>query len=198
MKSTERLGERNARRGRRSGPLMSPSRRRTCYPSSRYTGTKRPVRDDGSIFVSIAAYRDHMLANTLTELFTHASKPESIIAGVVQQNCVTKCKTGVQVVQQAGRTGKNESVGRAGRRGRRRGLLRVGGWATPLPRGPRARAARERDGEPSGRPSRGISPPSCGWGSSSTSRSTRTCGRGRRGTTSCDVRCGRRRRILGR
>ena len=64
--------------------------------------TKRPVRDDGSIFVSIAAYRDHMLANTLTELFTHASKPESIIAGVAQQNCVVKCKTGVQVVSKPG------------------------------------------------------------------------------------------------
>ena len=43
-----------------------------------------------------------MLANTLTELFTHASKPESIIAGVVQQNCVVKCKTGVQVVSKPG------------------------------------------------------------------------------------------------
>ena len=64
--------------------------------------SKRPVRTDGSVFISIAAYRDHMLANTLTELFTHASKPELVIAGVVQQNCEVNCRTGVQVVSQPG------------------------------------------------------------------------------------------------
>lgn len=36
-----------------------------------------PRRADGSIFVSIAAYRDHMLGNTLRELFEQASDPST-------------------------------------------------------------------------------------------------------------------------
>ena len=129
-----------------------------------------------------------MLANTLTELFTHASKPESIIAGVVQQNCVVKCKTGVQVVSKPGepvRTKVSDAPADAD------GVADFCASAVGQPhcRAGRVRVARERDGE-SGRPSRGISPPSYGWASSSTSRSTRTCGRGRRGTTSCGGRCG--------
>ena len=77
---------------------------RTLVPFERkFAGrTIRPVREDGSVFVSVAAYRDHMLGHTLSELFGNAASPERVVAGVVMQNCVEKCRTGVEVVSKPG------------------------------------------------------------------------------------------------
>lgn len=45
-----------------------------------------PVRNDNSIFVSIAAYRDKDCVNTILSCFEKASNPNNIFIGVCQQN----------------------------------------------------------------------------------------------------------------
>ncbi|KAL7570546.1 hypothetical protein ACA910_004318 [Epithemia clementina (nom. ined.)] len=49
-----------------------------------------PVRDDDSIFLSLAAYREHLLADTLKYAFSHALHPEKLYVGAVIQNCFGK------------------------------------------------------------------------------------------------------------
>jgi hypothetical protein len=62
-----------------------------------------PVRHgEGSIFLSIASYRDHRLENTLKEAFSKAEHPEKLFVGVVMQNCFEDCKTGVHRVSPIG------------------------------------------------------------------------------------------------
>lgn len=75
-----------------------------------------PVRDDDSIFLSLAAFREHLLADTLKYAFKQAKHPERLFIGAVVQNCFGRvvngtnvidtsgkpCKTGAQVI------GKNE------------------------------------------------------------------------------------------
>ena len=39
-----------------------------------------------TIFVSIAAYRDKLCSDTVSEIFTKAKNPQSIYIGIVQQN----------------------------------------------------------------------------------------------------------------
>ncbi|CAM9164550.1 unnamed protein product, partial [Scytosiphon promiscuus] len=53
------------------------------------------VRQDQSIFVSLASYRDENCPKTLEEMFSKAIRPEYLYVGLVQQNCVSGCKTGV-------------------------------------------------------------------------------------------------------
>lgn len=53
------------------------------------------VRDDNSIFVSLASYRDENCPATLVEMFSKADRPDYLFVGLVQQNCVSGCKTGV-------------------------------------------------------------------------------------------------------
>ncbi len=70
-----------------------------------------PIRKDGSIFLSLAAFREHLLADTLQYAFDHAKEPEKLFVGAVVQNCFGKvlddgtidpsgkpCKTGRQVI----------------------------------------------------------------------------------------------------
>ena len=70
-----------------------------------------PIRDDESIFMSLAAYREHLLMDTMKYAFDNAKYPEKLFIGAVVQNCFGKvlpdgsidpsgmpCKTGVQVV----------------------------------------------------------------------------------------------------
>jgi [Skp1-protein]-hydroxyproline N-acetylglucosaminyltransferase len=67
-----------------------------------------PVRDDDSIFVSLASFRDHLLGNTLVGAFDQARHPDRLFVGVVVQNCLgldpypgesgSQCRTGAQVV----------------------------------------------------------------------------------------------------
>ena len=60
-----------------------------------------PVREDGSIFMSLASFRDHLLGATLKEAFRKSEHPERLFVGAVIQNCFGDeytCKTGAQVV----------------------------------------------------------------------------------------------------
>lgn len=74
-----------------------------------------PIREDESIFLSLASFREHLLADTLMYAFDNAKYPDKLFAGAVIQNCFGKvlpdgsidtsgkpCKTGAQVI------GKNE------------------------------------------------------------------------------------------
>jgi len=74
-----------------------------------------PIREDDSIFLSLAAFREHLLKDTMVYAFDNAKYPEKLFIGAVVQNCFGKvnpdgtidasgkpCKTGRQV------TGKNE------------------------------------------------------------------------------------------
>jgi len=69
-----------------------------------------PIREDESVFLSLAAYREHLLADTLTYAYKQAKHPEKLYVGAVVQNCFgrvnedgtidpsgTPCKTGLQV-----------------------------------------------------------------------------------------------------
>mmetsp|Transcript_18790 Transcript_18790/g.27003 ORF Transcript_18790/g.27003 Transcript_18790/m.27003 type:complete len:626 (+) Transcript_18790:78-1955(+) len=75
-----------------------------------------PVREDGSIFLSLAAFREHLLYDTLKGAIQTAKNPDKIFVGAVVQNCFGKvlkdgtidstglpCKTGFQVI------GKNKN-----------------------------------------------------------------------------------------
>ena len=52
-------------------------------------------RDDGSIFLSVASYRDQNCMSTLEQAFKMAKYPEKLFVGLVQQNCVRDCVSGV-------------------------------------------------------------------------------------------------------
>lgn len=52
------------------------------------------TRSDDSIYLSIAAYREHLLADTLQSAFQYATNPDKIYAGVIVQNCNKNCKNG--------------------------------------------------------------------------------------------------------
>jgi hypothetical protein len=64
------------------------------------------IRNDGSVFMSVAAFREHMLADTLRSAFRYATNPDKLFIGAVVQNCFgnetsyssKSCKTGWQVV----------------------------------------------------------------------------------------------------
>ncbi|MGK3757178.1 MAG: hypothetical protein ACI8RD_009492 [Bacillariaceae sp.] len=70
-----------------------------------------PIRDDDSIFMSIAAFREHLLADTLAYAFSNAKHPEKLFIGAIVQNCFgkvskdgtidpsgTPCKSGARVI----------------------------------------------------------------------------------------------------
>eukprot|EP00586_Coscinodiscus_wailesii_P020892 CAMPEP_0172519120 /NCGR_PEP_ID=MMETSP1066-20121228/291225_1 /TAXON_ID=671091 /ORGANISM="Coscinodiscus wailesii, Strain CCMP2513" /LENGTH=572 /DNA_ID=CAMNT_0013301641 /DNA_START=158 /DNA_END=1876 /DNA_ORIENTATION=+ len=71
-----------------------------------------PIREDESIFISLAAFREHMLGMTLRNAFSHAKHPDKLYIGAVVQNCFGKvnpetmeidpsglpCRTGAQVI----------------------------------------------------------------------------------------------------
>lgn len=75
-----------------------------------------PIRKDESIFLSLAAFREHLLADTMQYAFDNAKYPDKLFVGAVVQNCFGKvlpdgsvdpsgkpCRTGVEVV------GKNKN-----------------------------------------------------------------------------------------
>ena len=88
--------------------------------------SKIPIRQDDSLFLSVAAFREHLLHDTLVEAFENAEYPDKLNIGLVIQNCFgainpqqsssssdiftsvdidtsgTPCKTGVEVI------GKND------------------------------------------------------------------------------------------
>ncbi|KAL3776917.1 hypothetical protein ACHAWO_004156 [Cyclotella atomus] len=67
-----------------------------------------PVRDDDSIFISLASFRDYLLGDTLKGAFNQAKHPDKLFIGAVVQNCYglnpypgekgVQCRTGAQVV----------------------------------------------------------------------------------------------------
>ena len=67
-----------------------------------------PIRDDGSVFLSLASFRDHLLGDTLKGAFDQAANPERLFVGAIVQNCLgldpypgepgVQCRTGAQVV----------------------------------------------------------------------------------------------------
>jgi hypothetical protein len=70
-----------------------------------------PIREDESIFMSLAAFREHLLMDTMKYAFDNAKYPDKLFIGAVVQNCFgkvlpdgtidpsgTPCKTGRQVI----------------------------------------------------------------------------------------------------
>jgi len=51
-------------------------------------------RHDGSIFLSVATYRDRFCFDTLQEAYRNAKHPEKLHVGLVQQNCQKNCYSG--------------------------------------------------------------------------------------------------------
>jgi hypothetical protein len=69
---------------------------KTLYPWDRdYLSRMPPRRDDGSIYLSIATYRDENCVNTITQAYAKAKNPDKLFVGLVQQNCHKDCKSGV-------------------------------------------------------------------------------------------------------
>ena len=54
-----------------------------------------PRRDDGSIYLSLATYRDENCINTIKWAYEKAKHPEKLFVGLVQQNCHKDCRSGV-------------------------------------------------------------------------------------------------------
>ena len=60
-----------------------------------------PIRQDDSIFVSVAAFREHLLAETLMSLFGSSDHPEKVFVGAIVNNCFNTdgtCKGSPKVV----------------------------------------------------------------------------------------------------
>jgi len=73
-------------------PLDDPYRGRPLFE----------IREDDSIFISLAAFREHLLAQTLKSAFDQAENPDDLFIGAVVQNCFgtdgRQCKTGLEVI----------------------------------------------------------------------------------------------------
>jgi len=61
----------------------------------KYLSRMPPRRDDESIFLSIATYRDSNCVNTIQWAYEKAKNPEKLFVGLVQQNCHKNCISGV-------------------------------------------------------------------------------------------------------
>eukprot|EP00533_Pseudo-nitzschia_delicatissima_P016554 CAMPEP_0197268376 /NCGR_PEP_ID=MMETSP1432-20130617/4141_1 /TAXON_ID=44447 /ORGANISM="Pseudo-nitzschia delicatissima, Strain UNC1205" /LENGTH=406 /DNA_ID=CAMNT_0042733421 /DNA_START=21 /DNA_END=1238 /DNA_ORIENTATION=- len=69
---------------------------KTLYVWDReYLTRMPPRRDDGSIFLSIATYRDENCINTVKWAYEKAANPEKLFVGLAQQNCHDNCMSGV-------------------------------------------------------------------------------------------------------
>ena len=69
---------------------------KTLYVWDREYLTRMPARrDDGSIFLSVATYRDENCINTLKWAYEKAKNPQNLFIGLVQQNCHEGCISGV-------------------------------------------------------------------------------------------------------
>jgi len=77
---------------------------KTLYPFDREYLQRMPERrNDGSIFLSVASYRDEECSETLKNAYEKARNPDNLFVGLVQQNCIENCMSGV-------RNGKYEKV----------------------------------------------------------------------------------------
>jgi len=69
---------------------------KTLYPWDREYLQRMPERRfDGSIFLSIATYRDENCLNTITNAYAKSKNPNMLNVGLVQQNCESHCRSGV-------------------------------------------------------------------------------------------------------
>lgn len=69
---------------------------RTLYPwDQEYLKRMPERRRDGSIFLSVATYRDENCMNTIMEAYEKAKDPEKLFIGLIQQNCNRDCRTGI-------------------------------------------------------------------------------------------------------
>jgi hypothetical protein len=69
---------------------------KTLYPWDRQYLQRMPVRRyDDSIFLSLASYRDENCFNTIRGAYEKSKHPEKLFVGLVQQNCVKNCRSGV-------------------------------------------------------------------------------------------------------
>lgn len=69
---------------------------KTLYPWDQDYLRRMPKRrDDGSIFLSIASYRDENTFNTIYNAYDKAKHPEKLYVGLVQQNCHKNCRSGI-------------------------------------------------------------------------------------------------------
>jgi len=69
---------------------------KTLYVWDReYLSRMPPRRDDGSIFLSLATYRDENCLNTIKWAYEKAKNPEKLFVGLVQQNCHKDCMSGI-------------------------------------------------------------------------------------------------------
>lgn len=69
---------------------------KTLYPWDRQYLQRMPVRRyDDSIFLSLASYRDENCFNTIKGAYEKSKYPEKLFVGLVQQNCVKNCRSGV-------------------------------------------------------------------------------------------------------
>ena len=65
------------------------------YPWDReYLERMPPLRNDNSIFLSLASYRDENCMNTLKWAYEKAKNPRLLNVGLVQQNCEENCRSG--------------------------------------------------------------------------------------------------------
>lgn len=63
-----------------------PSRNPNIYDISSILNVNKKPKDERTIFVSVASYRDKECPNTIRELFSKAYRPERIHIGICQQN----------------------------------------------------------------------------------------------------------------
>lgn len=69
---------------------------KTLYPWDREYLKRMPSRRfDGSIFLSLASYRDENCLSTISNAYSKAKRPELLFVGLVQQNCEENCRSGV-------------------------------------------------------------------------------------------------------
>lgn len=69
---------------------------KTLYPWDReYLQRMPPRRDDGSIFLSLATYRDENCFNTVSQAYKKAKHPDKLFIGLIQQNCHSDCISGI-------------------------------------------------------------------------------------------------------
>jgi [Skp1-protein]-hydroxyproline N-acetylglucosaminyltransferase len=69
---------------------------KTLYPWDRQYLHRMPRRrTDGSVFLSLATYRDENCFNTITNAYAKAKFPDKLFVGLIQQNCHHNCKSGV-------------------------------------------------------------------------------------------------------
>lgn len=71
---------------------------KTLYPWDREYLQRMPERrEDDSIYLSLASYRDENCLNTISQAYAKAKHPHNLFVGLVQQNCEEHCRSGVLV-----------------------------------------------------------------------------------------------------